>query len=200
MKENQAIEADTRSAVLREAGVLFAAHGYDAVSVREIVAAAGVTKPALYYHFGNKEGVARALIDEFLSAATVMRHGVFAKAEGIRELFETYTREKLELAMQYRNTLAFAFSLWFGRSSLKELIKHAENYDACVTQEWKQQLVSRGMGERQADLGIKTYWALLMQELMKTVQCPKFSGCAYSLANEMTTLVLNGVSGFEGNP
>src|SRR5690606_3633399 len=90
MKDNQAIEADTRSAVLREAASLFAAHGYDAVSVREIVAAAGVTKPALYYHFGNKEGVARALVEEFLGAATAMRHGVFGRAEGVRDLFETY--------------------------------------------------------------------------------------------------------------
>ena len=198
MKENQAIEADTRSAVMREAAALFATNGYDAVSVREIVAAAGVTKPSLYYHFGSKEGVARALIEDFMQAATAMRQGVFDKAEGIRDLFQDYTREKLELALRYRDTLAFAFSLWFGRSSLKELIKHAEDYDACVTQEWKQQLIKRGMSERQADLAVKAYWALLMQELMKTVQCPEFNGCAYSLADEMATLVLSGVSGFEG--
>lgn len=197
MKDNQAIEADTRSAVLREAASLFAAHGYDAVSVREIVAAAGVTKPALYYHFGNKEGVARALVEEFLGAATAMRHGVFGRAEGVRDLFETYTREMLALALQYKDTLAFAFSLWFGRSSLKDLIRHAEEYDACVTQEWMQQLQQRGMSERRAELAVRTYWALLMQELMKTVQCPEFTGCAYSLADEMTTLVLNGVSGFK---
>jgi len=198
MKDNQALEADTRSAVLREAAALFAAHGYDAVSVREIVAAAGVTKPALYYHFGNKEGVARALLADFMQGATVMRQGVFGKAEGVRELFELYTREMLALAVQFKDTLAFAFSLWFGRSSLKELIKHAEEYDNCVTEEWKQQLVKRGMGERQSDLAIKAYWALLMQELLKTVQCPEFTGCAYSLADEMATLVLNGVAGFEG--
>lgn len=197
MRDNQAIEADTRSAMLREAAALFAANGYDAVSVREIVAAAGVTKPALYYHFGSKEGVARALVEEFLNAATAMRQGVFGSAEGIRELFETYTREMLALAMQYKDTLAFAFSLWFGRSSLKALIKQAEDYDQRVTNEWKQQLIQRGMSERQADLGIKAYWALLMQELLKTVQCPEFTGCAYSLADEMATLVLNGVAGFE---
>ncbi|MBZ0137147.1 MAG: TetR/AcrR family transcriptional regulator [Planctomycetes bacterium] len=198
MKSDHAAEADTRSAVLRQAAALFADNGYDAVSVREIVGAAGVTKPALYYHFGNKEGVARALIDEFLNAATVMRQGVFAEADGVRELIETYTREMLALAVDFKDTLAFAFSLWFGRSSLKNLIRHTEEYDACVTAEWKQQLVARGMSARQGELAIKTYWALLMHELLKTVQCPEFKGCADSLANEMATLVLNGVSGFEG--
>ncbi len=45
---------------------LFARKGYAATTVREIVEAAGVTKPALYYHFGNKEGIFRAMIGEAL--------------------------------------------------------------------------------------------------------------------------------------
>lgn len=48
--------------VARAAARLFAARGYDATPVREIVAAAGVTKPTLYYHFGSKEGLAQALL------------------------------------------------------------------------------------------------------------------------------------------
>ena len=36
---------------------LFTAKGYAAAPVREIVAAAGVSKPALYYYFGSKEGI-----------------------------------------------------------------------------------------------------------------------------------------------
>ncbi len=48
--------------IARVAARLFATRGYDATSVREIVAAAGVTKPTLYYHFGSKEGLAQALL------------------------------------------------------------------------------------------------------------------------------------------
>jgi AcrR family transcriptional regulator len=47
--------------IARAAARLFASQGYDATSVREIVEAAGVTKPTLYYHFGSKEGLAQAL-------------------------------------------------------------------------------------------------------------------------------------------
>ena len=42
---------------------LFAERGYDATSVREIVEAAGVAKPTLYYYFRSKEGLAQALTD-----------------------------------------------------------------------------------------------------------------------------------------
>jgi AcrR family transcriptional regulator len=46
----------------RVAARLFADRGYDATSVREIVEAAGVAKPTLYYHFQSKEGLASALM------------------------------------------------------------------------------------------------------------------------------------------
>jgi len=48
--------------IARTAAQLFAAKGYEATAVREIVEAAGVTKPTLYYHFGSKEGLAQALL------------------------------------------------------------------------------------------------------------------------------------------
>lgn len=58
---------ENRSAILQRALALFAAQGYDAVSVQEIVAAAGVTKPTLYHYFGNKRGVLETLVREELA-------------------------------------------------------------------------------------------------------------------------------------
>lgn len=55
---------DTRQLILTRALGLFSARGYDAVGVQELVTAAGVTKPTLYHHFGNKEGVMAALISQ----------------------------------------------------------------------------------------------------------------------------------------
>jgi AcrR family transcriptional regulator len=46
-----------RERLLTAALELFTAKGYAATTVREIVAAAGVSKPALYYYFVNKEGI-----------------------------------------------------------------------------------------------------------------------------------------------
>lgn len=50
-------EAGARERLLASALTLFNQRGYAAASVREIVDAAGVTKPVLYYYFGNKEGI-----------------------------------------------------------------------------------------------------------------------------------------------
>ncbi|NIR40578.1 MAG: TetR family transcriptional regulator, partial [Actinobacteria bacterium] len=49
------IDADGTLAerILRHASELFAQRGWAATSLREIAEAAGCTKPALYYHWGN---------------------------------------------------------------------------------------------------------------------------------------------------
>ena len=56
---------DNRINILRHALHLFAARGYDAVSVQEIVEAAGVTKPTLYHYFENKRGLLEALLTTY---------------------------------------------------------------------------------------------------------------------------------------
>ena len=42
---------------------LFAANGYDATTVEEIAAVAGVSKPVVYEHFGGKEGLYAVVVD-----------------------------------------------------------------------------------------------------------------------------------------
>lgn len=48
---------ETRDRLLDVALTLFADRGYDAVGVREIIRAAGVTEPVLYYYFKGKEAL-----------------------------------------------------------------------------------------------------------------------------------------------
>ncbi|HEU5270803.1 MAG TPA: TetR/AcrR family transcriptional regulator [Jatrophihabitans sp.] len=58
---------DTRSRIVAAAVALFAEQGYDATSVNQVVARAGVAKGALYHHFQSKDDllyeVYRELVD-----------------------------------------------------------------------------------------------------------------------------------------
>lgn len=54
----------TRNAILDAAAAVFDERGYAGASLSEILAKAGVTKGALYFHFSSKEELALALIDE----------------------------------------------------------------------------------------------------------------------------------------
>lgn len=56
--------AATRRALLRESRRLFAAKGYGAVGLSEIVTAAGVTKGALYHQFDSKAELFAAVLEQ----------------------------------------------------------------------------------------------------------------------------------------
>jgi TetR/AcrR family transcriptional regulator len=71
--------------------------GYAAVSVCDLAEAAGVTKPTLYYHFGDKEGLYAAMLVDLLTR--VGKH--------VRRVASLHTpvRERLEALAQgyFRN-------------------------------------------------------------------------------------------------
>jgi AcrR family transcriptional regulator len=56
-----------KEAIRNAAAALFAEKGYAATSTREICQRAGVTKPVLYYHFGNKAQLYEELVLDALN-------------------------------------------------------------------------------------------------------------------------------------
>lgn len=81
---------------------LFAEHGYDAVTVREIAAAAGVSPGLVIHHFGSKEGL-RAAVD---ARAADSFEAVFADLGG-QDLAELLTGG--EATMSVAEAFARAF-------------------------------------------------------------------------------------------
>lgn len=55
---------NSREFILDVACRLFSEKGYDAVGIQEICQQAGITKPTLYYFFGSKLGIIKALADQ----------------------------------------------------------------------------------------------------------------------------------------
>ncbi len=64
--ENKQDERSRRTTgrILSEARRLFAEYGFAGVSAEQIVAAAGVTRGALYHHFDGKKGLFRAVLEQ----------------------------------------------------------------------------------------------------------------------------------------
>ncbi len=53
---------ETKNRIFLTAAQLFADHGYDKVSIREICQAVGIQKPTLYYYFKDKETLLKEMI------------------------------------------------------------------------------------------------------------------------------------------
>lgn len=81
-----------RERLLESALDLFNKKGYASTSVREIVEAAGVTKPVLYYYFKNKEGLYLELMKSpFEVLETILKetaHEPISSRERIQRLFD----------------------------------------------------------------------------------------------------------------
>ena len=103
-----------RQRLLAAATDLFTERGYAATTVREIVGAAGVTKPVLYYYFRNKEGIylelmreAFARLDELIASSTGERGSATQKL--LRLCDRAYT-----LFMENVKVARVMYSIYFG--------------------------------------------------------------------------------------
>ncbi len=68
----------TREKILSAATELFAQRGYAGTGVDRLAEKSGIAKTAIYYHFGNKEGLLAAVLDR---AATVWIENIKQSAE-----------------------------------------------------------------------------------------------------------------------
>lgn len=79
---------DRRAQILSMAEDLFAEHGFLEVTMDQVAAAAGVTKPIVYGHFGSKDGLLLAIIGrartDLLAAMATAADGQTAPAEVLR--------------------------------------------------------------------------------------------------------------------
>jgi len=97
--KERADAARNRKVVLEAAAALFREHGVDGVSMDAIAAAAGVGKGTLFRRFGDKAGLAVALLDEqeralqeavLFGPAPLGPNGSAAPAERLRSFVDAY--------------------------------------------------------------------------------------------------------------
>jgi AcrR family transcriptional regulator len=81
--------AERERQALAVARSLFAERGYAAVTMDDVAAAVGVTKPLLYAYFGNKEGLYLACMEP---ASEALRATVLAAVEGAADGAEALDR------------------------------------------------------------------------------------------------------------
>ncbi len=75
--------AEATRVALIETGVLtFAEVGYHAARLDDVAEPAGVTRGAVYHHFGDKQGLLKAIVDRFIGAFDQSVDGAVTSAGG----------------------------------------------------------------------------------------------------------------------
>ncbi len=75
---------------------LFAARGYEAVTVEEIAAAAEVSKPVVYEHFGGKEGLYAVIVDREMQTL-------------VRQITDSFTGDNPRLLLEQAGMALFDY-------------------------------------------------------------------------------------------
>src|SRR5947208_7776836 len=78
----RAASEDTRNQIKAAAQMLFARHGVDAVTVQQIVAAAGQrNNAALHYHFGSRDELIRQMVVDGAAVLEARRQEMLREME-----------------------------------------------------------------------------------------------------------------------
>jgi AcrR family transcriptional regulator len=150
-----------RERILVAARQRFVQQGYRGLSMREIADAVGVSKPALYYHFQDKERLFLAVIDADLNEMEVLLDRIRAEGEPALRQIASLVREILTQPAEKRAAIHLA---------RREMSQLSEPAQAAVYEAYRekffqkiQDILETGIrkGElRQVNTGVAA-WALL---------------------------------------
>lgn len=76
---------ETRERLLEIAEAAVLAKGFGATSIEELIAEAGITKSGFFYHFRDKNVLARALLERYLERDEAVLDQIFARAESLSD-------------------------------------------------------------------------------------------------------------------
>jgi AcrR family transcriptional regulator len=132
-----ATESAIANKLLEAAIRLFAQKGYPATSTREIVEAAGVTKPMLYYYFQSKEGLLAAAMGHFLDRFHQRLLGVVSESRDPYEQLVELVWAHLDFCHEHKPLARLFYVLYFGpddQKCLVDLQKYADQGHELLTQ------------------------------------------------------------------
>jgi AcrR family transcriptional regulator len=108
-----ALNSETRGDILRAALKRFAHSGYSAASVQQIVDEAKVSKPALYYYFGDKARLFQSLVDEAHDERLRLMEAAVARGRDLKaQLIEILTAS-FDYLQKNRELMRIAFATAF---------------------------------------------------------------------------------------
>ena len=188
---------ERRQQLLDVGRTLFAERGFEATSIEEVAARAGVSKPVVYEHFGGKEGLYAVVVDRETQLLLDRLTQALTSGQG-RELLEQAALALLE----YIETSTDGFRILVRDSpvatatgTFSSLLNDIASQVEHILSE---QFVGRGLNAKLAPM----YSQMLVGMVALTgqwwldVRKPKRSEVAAHLVN----LAWNGLSGLEARP
>ena len=92
------MQTETKQNILEQAGALFYAQGFNNTGIEKITEVCGIKKPALYYHFGSKNGLGLAYLEFKAKALFSMLEALLARSRSFDEYLNSWANALILLA------------------------------------------------------------------------------------------------------
>ena len=77
--------SETREMLLEAAERAVLAKGFASTSIEELITEVGITKSGFFYHFGDKTGLAKAMLERYLVHDRAVLDDIFARGDALNE-------------------------------------------------------------------------------------------------------------------
>lgn len=114
MKANRRNAEETRDRLLDNALTLFSERGYAATGIRDIIEAAGVTQPTLYYHFADKQTLFCALIERYYGESQQRLEEIVESQDDCVTRLRLFAANSFESSCQDPRVPRLMFQTYFG--------------------------------------------------------------------------------------
>ena len=117
----------TKRNIFEKSMELFAKKGYEATSIEEITAVAGIAKGTFYYHFSSKEEIFEFLIEEGMKLLKNNIEIKTYKLENSIDKIKAIILIQIKLAIKYENFLKIIISSMWGTESRNQICRNSIN-------------------------------------------------------------------------
>ncbi|OII59246.1 TetR family transcriptional regulator [Pseudomonas putida] len=100
VRRTRAVMQETRALLLATARQMFSELGYAHTSMDDLTARAGLTRGALYHHFGDKKGLLAAVVEQLDAEMDERLRAITDTAENALDGFRQRCRAYLEMALE----------------------------------------------------------------------------------------------------
>jgi len=122
--DRSARRAETRARLLQAAAEVYALHGFGGATLDQVAAHANMTKGAVYDHFGNKENLLLALMEEYLAGQLASQLALFNRETATSERPLAGSEEWMGRLQENPDSFRLFVELWTHAQRDERLRRH----------------------------------------------------------------------------
>ena len=184
--------ATSRDLLLVTAETLIRAAGPD-VTLTQIAESAGVSKPIVYHHIGNKEALSRALAERLVERITTAVDRATADGGSARDGVALFLETYLDVVQHDRHLLIYVSGAGSGSDHIDESLRLADPAAARLAEGFAAFRMAQG-----ADPAVATTWAYAVIGMLHFVTLSWIRDSnltAAELSDQLGELLWSGLSG-----